>query len=111
MKKRFVFGAAVAALLAGTAIASSAAGFNKVNTYTPGQFADVPAEQWYASSVSSAYELGFMNGTDDTLMSPDGTMTVAQGITVASRVHAIYNNKTIDEKSGRCISVESVDLR
>ena len=76
------------------------AAFEKTNTYSDGMFTDVPQNAWYASEVKNAYELGFMNGTGDTLMSPDGTMTVAQGITVASRVHAIYNQNTIPEKSG-----------
>ncbi len=101
MKKRFVFGAAVAALLAGTAIASSAAGFNKVNTYTPGQFADVPAEQWYASSVSSAYELGFMKGSSATIFGPEGNMTVAEAVTIAARVNDAYHEKnTTFDQSG-----------
>ncbi len=87
------------ALAFSTAICAFAA-FEKTNTYSDGMFTDVPVNAWYASEVKNAYELGFMNGTGDTLMSPDGTMTVAQGITVASRVHAIYNQNTIPEKSG-----------
>ncbi len=79
---------------------STNAAFERTNIYTDGMFADVPENAWYASEIKSAYELGFMNGTGNDTMSPDGTMTVAQGITVASRVHAIYNNKTIPEANG-----------
>ena len=41
-----------------------------------------------------------MNGQSDTTFGPDGNVTVAEGVTMASRVHAIYNGKTIAEKSG-----------
>ncbi len=80
--------------------ATSAKGFSKTNEYTEGKFTDVPANQWYAAEVKSAYELGFMNGQSDTLFAPDGNVTVAEGITMASRVHAIYNGKTIAEVTG-----------
>ena len=80
--------------------AASANGFTKTNEYTEGKFTDVPANQWYAAEVKSAYELGFMNGQSDTLFAPDGNVTVAEGITMASRVHSIYNGKTIAEKNG-----------
>ncbi len=80
--------------------AASAKGFTKTNEYTEGKFADVPSTQWYAAEVKSAYELGFMNGQSDTLFAPDGNVTVAEGITMASRVHSIYNGKTISEVNG-----------
>ena len=41
-----------------------------------------------------------MNGQSDTLFAPEGNVTVAEGITMASRVHSIYNGKTIAEKNG-----------
>ncbi len=87
------------AVLALTAVVT-AAGFEKTNTYADGKFTDVPSNQWYASEVKSAYELGFMNGQSDTLFAPDGNVTVAEGITMASRVHSIYNGKTIASVSG-----------
>ncbi len=80
--------------------AVSANGFAKTNTYTVGQFADVAENAWYANDVKSAYELGFVNGKSDTLYVPEGNVTVAEGITMASRVHSIYNGKTISEKTG-----------
>ncbi len=75
------------------------AGFSKTQDY-PGTFADVDNNAWYAKEVQSAYELGFVNGKSDTSFDPNGTMTVAEGITIASRVHASYNGKTIPEVSG-----------
>lgn len=76
-----------------------AQGFEKTQEY-PGTFSDVPANAWYAKEVQSAYELGFVNGKSDTSFDPDGTMTVAEGVTIASRVHAAYNGKTIEEVQG-----------
>ncbi len=93
MKKGFIFGAAAAAIAAVTVMSATATGFAKTNTYTSGMFGDVPAEQWYAGDVASSYELGFMKGTADGVFSPTGNMTVAEAITIASRVHDAYNAK------------------
>ena len=91
--------AAAAALLAATALSASAASFTASQKYTDGQFSDVNANSWYASSVKSAYELGFMKGTGTNQFSPSGSVTLAEAITVASRVNAIYNGKTAPENS------------
>ena len=93
MNKKFILGIAAAAAIAVGSFTASAAGFAKTNTYTPGMFSDVPASEWYASSVSSSYELGFMKGTADGVFSPEGNMTVAEAITIAARVHDAYNAK------------------
>ncbi len=87
------------AMLAVTAVVS-AKDFAKTQQYKAGQFNDVPEKQWYAADVKSAYELGFVNGKSDTLFVPEGNVTVAEGITMATRVHSIYNGKTIAEKKG-----------
>ena len=89
MLKMLVTGTLVAAM----AFTASAA-FAKKNTYAD-QFTDVKETSWYAKEVASAYELGFVEGVSDTQFSPDTTVTVAQGITMACRVHAEYNGKTI----------------
>jgi len=101
MKKNFILGTALAAVAAASAITASAAGFAKTNTYNAGMFADVNAEQWYASSVASAYELGFMKGSSATTFEPEGNMTVAEAITIASRVNDAYASKgTTFDQSG-----------
>lgn len=82
------------------AISVSAAGFAKTQDYPDGKFTDVASGKWYAAEVKSSYELGLMNGQSDTLFAPEGNVTVAEGITMASRVHSIYNGKTIAEKNG-----------
>ena len=44
------------------AMAAEKNGFQKVNTYTEGQFSDVPADAWCAANVQTAYEYGIMGG-------------------------------------------------
>ena len=81
-----------ASLLAAALAVTASAGFAKTKTYNA-NFADVKENAWYAKEVASAYELGFVDGVSDKEFSPDTTVTVAQGITMASRVHAAYNGK------------------
>lgn len=91
MNKKFILG--LAAALAIGSIGASAAGFSKSQNYSAGQFTDVPETEWYATSVASSYELGFMKGDSETLFNPNGNMTVAEALTIASRVHDAYNAK------------------
>ena len=74
--------------------------FVKANAYTAGQFTDVPAGEWYASEVASTYELGLMQGDSASTFNPEGNVTVAEILTIASRAHAIYNGNTIDTSFG-----------
>ena len=93
MNKKILFAALLAATLS---VGAGAAGFNKTGTYTPWQFTDVPGTEWYAGEVAGAYELGLMNGVGGGLFAPDGNVTVAEAITMASRASAIYAGETID---------------
>ena len=99
MKQKKFLSLCASAVCAATLACTANAQFEKITPYTPGTFTDVAESSWYSKEVTSAYELGFMNGTSDTLFTPGGNVTVAQGITVASRIHAIYNNKAIPENS------------
>jgi len=101
MKKNFI--PVVAAAVAALSIGSAAAGFEKTNTYTQGMFNDVNANHWFAPSVSSSYELGFMNGTSDNMFSPTGNVTVAQAVTIAARLNDAYfgKNTVFDQSSGK----------
>ena len=83
------------------ATVASAAGFTKTLSYADGTFTDVKSTSWYAKEVASAYELGFMNGKGEGTFAPDGNVTVAEAITMASRVHAIYNGKEIAKTEGK----------
>ena len=112
MKKNFILSTAVAGIVAASALTVSAAGFAKTNSYTQGQFADVNTDQWYASSVASAFELGFMKGSSDTTFEPEGNMTVAEAITIASRVNDAYNaGKAAVEAAAAKAEAELQELR
>jgi S-layer homology domain. len=68
--------------------------FTKSKTYTPGMFADVDENQWYGYTqqkvIANAYEYGLMQGSGSTF-NPTGNMTIAEAVTIAARVHHIYN--------------------
>ncbi len=89
MKKLLACLAAAVMLAVGTNAA-----FEKVNTYN-NNFSDVKDTNWFSENVKSAYELGFMNGKTETTFDPNGNVTVAEGITMAARVHSIYNGTEI----------------
>ena len=81
------------ALLSALCIPAAAAGFQKKNAYTPGQFTDVPPDSWCAANVQTAYEYGIMGGKSDTYFDADGNVTVAQTIVMACRLHSGSNGK------------------
>ncbi len=78
----------------------ASAAFVKTETYTDGQFTDVPSSQWYASEVKSTFELGLMKGTGNGLFNPSGNVTVAEAVTMAARAASIYAGETIPASSG-----------
>ena len=73
--------------------------FTPAATYADGVFPDVAADAWYASGVKTVYELNIMNGTD-LGFEPSGTVTWAQAVTIAARIHAIYHSLDIPEAGG-----------
>lgn len=93
MKFTRIFTACLVTLLL-MCLAAGAAGFEKTDVYE-NQFTDVPGDKWYAGSVKSVYELGLIKGTSDTTFSPQAEMSVAQAVTLASRLHSIYNGTEI----------------
>lgn len=60
------------------------------NEYTVGQFSDVSSSSWYADSVAAAYRKGLVKGASETQFNPNGNMTIAEAITLAARLHSIY---------------------
>ena len=105
MKLKFLVSALLIAATAAHSIASAKTvdnfNFKKANTYKDGQFSDVTSDKWFASSVAASYELGFMNGTGDSEFSPNGNVTVAQAITIASRVNDAYHVKSTKFEGGK----------
>ncbi len=64
--------------------------FKSIRQYVVNQFTDVVESAWYAESVKTAYELSLVNGTSDTTFSPNDNITIAETITLASRLNNIY---------------------
>ena len=65
--------------------------FDKIDYYE-GQFEDVPDEQWFTEAVANAYEYGLMKGISNTEFNPYGDVSIAQAITMASRIYSTYMN-------------------
>ena len=104
MKKLFVL------LVAATMLATGAnAAFEKVNKYE-NNFSDVADTAWYAENVKTAYELGFMNGKSEGKFDPNGSVTVVEGITMAARLHAIYNGTEIKKAENKEIEEYRIEF-
>lgn len=74
-----------------TAAGLGRANFQRVNVYRDGQFTDVAPEDWYSADVSTAYELGLMEGELEDCFDVAGQITAAQAIAMAARLHRIYH--------------------
>jgi len=72
----------------------SMSNLHKTRTYTRGQFADVNEASWYGYDhqkvVADAYEFGLMQGVGTAGFAPNGQVTLAEAITMAARIHSIY---------------------
>jgi len=104
--KRLIAILMCAVILAGTCtvdgMAAEAAGFGnfiETNQYVDGMFTDVSAGEWYYDNVKTAYGLGLMVG-DDGYFDPAANVTVAQTVTIASRLHSIYTTGQDDFQQG-----------
>lgn len=78
-------------------ISSSSSGLNSFtssNTYN-NSFKDVEQNTWYEDSIKCVFEYGVMDGIGNKQFDPDGVVSLAQVITVASRMHAQYYSKTV----------------
>lgn len=64
--------------------------FTSTAVYEAGQFSDVKQGDWFAANVKTAFELGLMKGKSASVFAPNETITVAEAITVATRVRDIY---------------------
>ncbi|MBR2021371.1 MAG: S-layer homology domain-containing protein, partial [Clostridia bacterium] len=84
------------------------AAFERVNTYS-NNFSDVTEANWFYDNVKTAYELGFMNGKSDGIFDPNGNVTVVEGITMATRIHAMYNGTEV-KKNEKGVSEYRIDF-
>ena len=80
----------LSALLASTALAD--AGLQNFTEKTPydGRFIDVPQKAWYYGDVAKATSFGLIRGMTENTFAPTGKLTVAECITLAARMHSIY---------------------
>ena len=58
-------------------------------------FADVTNDKWFYTYVKTAYEYALANGTSAVAFSPDGRFTVAQALTAAANIYAVYSGKAV----------------
>ena len=73
--------------------------FAKSKSYE-NNFSDVKSDSWYGKDVAAVYEIGLMEGVKSDFFDTESEMSVSQAITIASRLHSIYNNTEIPEVEG-----------
>lgn len=71
-----------------TAFAKGMDNFKPALQYTG--FLDVAEGAWYHGVVKTAFEYGLVKGASAAYFEPDGTLTVAEAIVMADRIHSIY---------------------
>ena len=72
------------------------------NKYFRGKLYDViNDESWYMPYVASAYEYGLLNGYPDNTFRPNEDITLAEVITIASKMHDVYYGGTGDFTPGQ----------
>ena len=78
-----------------TALPAFAAAEGSLDRFTEqggrGNYTDVPRRSWYYQTVQAVSRVGLMEG-DKGRFYPDGTLTVAEAVTVAARFHSIYTD-------------------
>lgn len=80
--------------------ADELANFEKVQKYS-GNFTDIKQTDWFANDVINTFEAGLFTGKTENSFEPFGNITLAEAITLVSRIHSIYNGGTgiIEENS------------
>lgn len=68
--------------------------FIKSKSYSTGIFSDVNENEWYGANssgvIKTAYAYGLMQGRANGTFDPNGSITIAEAITIASRISDIY---------------------
>lgn len=63
--------------------------FKRIRNYAPGVYADVPAGAWYEENLRTVYEMGLTG--DAPAFAPGDSLTLAEVVSLAVRVHRTYN--------------------
>lgn len=69
-------------------LATSVGAYTAQRTYG-GEFYDVSSSAWYYGNVANAYSLGLINGKSANTFDPDGNLTLAETIKLASSCHQL----------------------
>lgn len=93
---RFLAGLLVMALAAGSV---AAAPLEAIRVYSGAGFSDVP-DDWSRPYIVTCYELGLMSGQGDGRFHPGGTVSLAEGLTVAARIHDLWRGGAGDLPAG-----------
>lgn len=88
------------AAIAEESVQSGFDNFKLVNTYPVDKFPDVAPEAWFFENVVSAYTLGLMKGNTDGTFNPDGSVTIAEAVTIAARLHSLYTTGSESFRQG-----------
>ena len=78
--------------------------FSKLYDIDDKEFIDLDKNEWYYDYICTAYNNGLMNGVDSTYFKPDSNITIVQSVTIAARMHSIYN------KNGESFEMEPGDM-
>lgn len=70
--------------------------FVVTNPFDKELFIDINGNEWFIKGVSSVFELSLMQGESSDRFNPNGNITIAQTIAVASRVHALYETGNLE---------------
>lgn len=71
----------------------SLSNFQRVKTYTADTYKDVPAGAWYEKGVRTLYECGLLG--ESAKFNPRSNMTLGEVVSLAVRIHSIYNGWSI----------------
>ena len=113
--KRTVSGILVSSVLAVTALAPQVSAetvggsLDNFKMGTAKEFSDVVSTDWYYNNVADAAALGIIQGNPDGTFNPNGNLSVAEALTLASRVNAIFYNRTEDLNSDSKSNVHWAD--
>ena len=86
-------------MLPAAALAAETGGidnFKKINSYADASFSDVSSNDWFYENVKAAYELGLMVGRSSTAFGTNENITIAETMTIAARLHAVYHTGKAD---------------
>lgn len=70
--------------------------FTKNKNYVDNQFIDVNPSDWYNTYVKKCFELNLVSGKSNNHFGSEDYISIAEVITLASRINSIYNGANID---------------